>query len=356
MDLPFQSQQETAPGFRPRCKISSVSDGGGLGGSMLDLASSLLGAPQDDPWANHLRSIELELAPAPFLSTARLQLAYGAESPAVALGDEFKLELGYDDELQGVFTGKVLILRDNGRDVREILLGCAGHALAQMRQYVSFENQSLGDVLNQWASEAALDTGSIDAGPSYPFLAIDDRRTLWEWSALLAAHAGAWVWADADNKLNCKQPGEPGNRSYAYGTNLLGLSFIERTGLFGEIKVSGEGSAGSQGAQAWSWLAKSPDTISATAGQGDPARLYQDGALRNQAAVQAYSRALETSAQQLRNAVQARVPGSAELGLGQTFDLTDCPAGRGDGSYIITRLRHRYDNRGFVTELDGVAA
>jgi hypothetical protein len=356
MNMPFQTQQESAPGFRPRCKISAASDGGGLGGGMLEMAASLLGAPQDDPWANHLRALDLTLAPAPYLSTARLQLAYGAQSPEVALEDAFKLALGYEDNLQGVFSGQVLMRRDNGRDVQELLLGCGGHALARLRQYVSFENQSLGDVLGQWAGEASLASGSIDAGPSYAFLAIDDRRSLWEWSALLAAQAGSWVWMDADNQLNCKQPGEPGGRSYAYGTDLLRLDFAERIGLFGEVRVQGEGSAGSQGAQAWGWLTKSPDGIGAGAGQGDPRRLYQAGALRNQAAVQAYGQALDNGARRLRQTVKVRVPGSAELGLGQTFELTDCPAGRGDGSYIITRLRHRYDSRGFITELTGVAA
>ena len=166
---------------------------------------------------------------------------------------------GYDDNLQGVFIGKVLMLRDNDRNFREILLGCGGYALAQRRQYVSFENQSLGDVLSQWAGEAGLSTGNIESGPRYPFLAVDDRRSLWEWSAALAAHAGAWVWTDADNNLNCKQPGEPGSRSYGYGTDLLQLQFHERSSLFGEIKVTGEGSAGSQGSQAWSWLAKNSE-------------------------------------------------------------------------------------------------
>ncbi|MEJ2199618.1 MAG: hypothetical protein P8X63_01180 [Desulfuromonadaceae bacterium] len=355
MDLPFQSQQETTPGFRPGCKISSAG-GAGAGGGLLDMAANLLGAPQDDPWADHLRSIELELAPAPFISTARLQLVRSSEAPQVALGDELRVELGYDDSLQGVFTGKVLMLEDSDSRVREILLGCGGHGLAQLRQYVSFENQGLSDVLGQWAGEAGLGTGNMESGPRYPFLAIDDSRSLWEWSALLAAHAGAWVWTDADNNLNCKPPGDPGNRSYSYGSDLLGLRFCERTSLFGEIRVSGEGCAGSQGAQAWSWLAKNADGISASTGQGDPQRLYQSGSLRNQEAAQSFGRGLESGAGRMRQAALATVPGSPELGLGQTFALSGCPDGRGDGSFIITRVLHRYDKGGFITRLSGVTA
>ncbi len=355
MTLPFESQQETSPGFRPVCKISTP-DGGGSGDIPLDMAASLLGAPQDDQWAKHLRSAELILAPAPYLSTARLHLAIGAEAPKLALGDELKVALGYDDTLHGVFTGTVLMLNEGGQNVLEILLCCGGHALAQSRQYLSFENQGLGDILKQWAEEASLESGTIENGPQYPFLAIDDSRSLWEWSSVLAAHAGAWVWTDSDNKLNFKKPGESGNRSYGYGTDLISLRVSERGDLFGEVTVSGEGSAGSQGTPAWSWLTKRPDPISATAGEGQPKRLYQNGALRNQEAAQSYSDALETRAEQLRHVVKASVPGCAELGLGQTFDLTACPGGRGNGSYIITRVRHRYDNRGFITELSGVAA
>jgi len=355
MSLPFQSQQETSPGFRPQCKISAAADGG-TGGGLLDMASSLLGAPQDDPWANHLRRLELVLAPAPFLSIARLQLANGEEAPEVAVDDEFKVELGFDDSLQTVFTGKVLMLGDRELDSQEILLGCGGHALAKIRQYTSFENQSLADILNQWAGDAELSSGNIDTGPSYPFLAIDDQRSLWEWSAWLARHAGAWVWTDADNNLNCKQPGEPGNRSYTYGSDLLSLDFSQRTSLFGGVNVSSEGSAGSQGEQAWGWLTKRSDAVSSSAGQGSASRLYQDGSLRNQEAVQSYARSMNESAERQRTVVKVRVPGSPELSLGKTFDLTNCPNSRGDGSYIITRMRHLFDNKGFISELSGVAA
>jgi hypothetical protein len=165
------------------------------------------------------------------------------------------------------------------------------------------------------------------------------------------------AWIDADGKLNCKQPAGAPARSYRYGQDLLALRFTERVANLGEITMSGEGAAGSQGAQAWSWLAKSADSVQASAGDGAPKRLYQEGALRDHSAVDAAANGISERAQALRSIVEVTVPGSPEVGVGAPFELADCPGGRGDGTYVALGVRHRYaKTRGFITELTGAAA
>ena len=121
--------------------------------------------------------------------------------------------------------------------------------------------------------------------------------------------------------------------------------------------MSGEGAAGSQGAKAWSWLAKSADGVQASAGDGAPKRLFQEGVLREQATVDAAAKGISARAEALRKVANVTVPGSPEVGVGALFELADCPGGRGDGTYVALRLRHRYAKaRGFTTEITGAAA
>jgi len=357
MGLPFSLDQPPAPGYRPTCKVApaATAGGGGLGG-LLDAAASLLGAPRGDPWAEHVREVDVVHAPAPWLTTGRIELAPGPNRPEVALDDALGVEMGFDDATSTVLTGKVVALHALARGGLRVVLADPGQALARLRQNASYEQRSLGDLLRQWAGEAGLTPGDIDAGPRYPFLAIDDRRSLWEWIAHLARHAGLLAWVDGAGELHCKRPGGPPARTYHYGEDLLALAHSERGPLLGGITVTGEGAAGSQGTRAWSWLAKRPDAITASADRGPPERLYQEGALRNQAAVDASATGLAEAATRLTATVTVTVPGSPEIGAGSVFALANCPDGRGDGSHLALHVRHRYaKGRGYLTELQGAA-
>ena len=356
LGLPFLSDSSPAPGFRPSCKITQGPASSG-GGGLLDAVASLLSAPQADPWAENLRSVEIVQGPAPFLDTCRLLLSRSSTTPDVAVDDELGVQLGFDDSLTTVFTGKVAVLGSRRDQGLEAVLASPAQMLAQSRQNASFEQRTLGDVLRLWAGEAQVTPGDLDTGPSFPFLAVDDRRSAWEWIGVLARLAGLLAWIDADGKLNCKQPAGAPARSYHYGQDLLALRFTERVANLGEITMGGEGAAGSQGAQAWSWLAKSADSVQASAGDGAPKRLYQEGALRDHSAVDAAANGISERAQALRSIVEVTVPGSPEVGVGAPFELADCPGGRGDGTYVALGVRHRYaKTRGFITELTGAAA
>ena len=54
--------------------------------------------------------------------------------------------------------------------------------------------------------------------------------------------------------------------------------------------------------------------------------------------------------------VRARVTGVATLAVGQRVSLGGLPGGSGDGDYLLTRVRHRFDVTGFSTEIEGSAA
>lgn len=354
MKLPFLTEAATASGYRPCAKVSPAATSGAPVGGLMAMVASLLGAPQADPWADHLREIEITLAVAPALSSARLLLASTEQTPNVALDDLLKIELGYDDSFTPLFTGPVIARQQDGVSL-SLKLASQAHAFTRLRQNSAHENRTLADLLRLWAGEAEVETGQLATGPTYPYLAIDDRRSLWSWMAELAADAGAWLWLDGDGKVNCQPAGGPVVRSYGYGTDLLDLRFVERNTLPGTVTVVGEGAAGSQGSQAWSRLVKDSQAVRAQAGQGDPRFMWQRGALRSLAAAQTAAGGWSDAARQQQITVEVRVPGSPELLPGQLFNLKACPRGEGDGDYLLHRVRHRYDRHGFLTELTGSA-
>jgi len=358
MDLGSLASFGTAstPGFRPGFKVSAGGGAGG-GGGLLDAAVSLLSAPAADPWADNVTAIEIVEAPAPAVGVCRITLGRGATAPAVAVGDALAIELGYDGTLAAAFTGSVATIADGARGRLAIALSSPAQSLAELRQNASYEQQSFGDLVKQWCGEAGVTPGSVDDGPSYPFLAVDDRRSAWEWIALLARTAGVYAWVGADGKLNATTPATTPARSFHHGEDVLRLAFSERRPLLGELTVTGEGAAGSQGSDAWSWLLTDPASVQSTAGSGAPKRLYQYGALRSLDAADAAASGIQARAQSLAAEARVTVPGSADLGVGSCFELADCPGGRGDGSYVVVAARHRYEKaRGFTSMLTGVLA
>lgn len=355
MDLPFLPAASSAPGFKPRCKVAPPAPAAG-GGGLLDMAMSLLSAPASDPWAEHLTDVEVLLAPAPAVSHARLTLTDREGAPVVAVGDQLRVELGEEGALAAVLSGEVLAVESQPGAQRVVVLASAAIRLARRRENASHRARSLADLLKTFAGPAGFTAQVLETGASYEFLAIDDRRSLWEWAAVLAAQAGLLVWVDGDAALRCAKPGGPSVKTFNYGQDVLALE--HRTGAppLGVLTLVGEGAAGSQGSAAWSWLVKDPQGVRVQAGSGDPARLDGAGSLRSAAAVRdaVDARSRQATARSAR--VRLQVPGSPDLIPGATVTVQGSPGGAGDGDWVIESARHRYSRSGYVVQLDAVAA
>lgn len=355
MDLPFLPDAPAVPGFRPRCKVGPPAPAAG-GGGLLDMALALLSAPAADPWADHLTEVEVLLAPAPAVSHARLTLTDREGAPVVAIGDALRLELGEEGALGAVLQGEVLAVESQPGERRVVVLASAAIKLARRRENAGHQARSLADLLQAFAAAAGLTPGALDAGASYPFLAVDDRRSLWEWSAVLAAHRGLLVWVDGDGALRCAKPGGPAVKTFSHGQDVLALEHRASAPPQGLVTLVGEGAAGSQGSAAWSWLAKDPQGIQAQGGSGDPARIHADGTLRSSAAVTDATAARSTQASARAARVRLHVPGSPQLIPGVKVTVKGSPGGAGDGDWVIETARHRYGRGGYVAQLDAVAA
>jgi hypothetical protein len=350
------SSGANAPGVTPRAKLAKSAPGGGasgsggLGGDLLAAAGAALGLGQPDPLTDALVSVQMQLAAAPMLGWCRLRFLPRSDFPALAPGDPITVSLSDAAAPVPVFAGTVaqLAWRDGGL---EVLLSAPAAALARIRRNAGFENQSFSDLLNSFASEAGLPAGDIDSGPDYAFFAIDDRLSLWDWIARLARHGDVPAWTDAQGRLNARAPRGQPVATFTHGQTLLTLQATTRDPATTAARIVGEGSAGRQGADAWAWLAKDPQGVSAGGGPGAP--VQNDGALRSLSALAGAAGGSAAPA----DGVHITVPGTPAIDVASLFKLENCPGGAGDGSWRAIDVRHRFDARGgFITQVIGAPA
>lgn len=350
----FDPSPSTATSLLPQVKIAREQggSGGGFGAALLD---ALVGSSGADPLTKALASVHVHLAPAPILPTCRLQFLPQGDFPTLTPGQSITVHLGFDEEPPAIYTGPIAAIGLRQAAV-EVLLGSPANALARSRRNSGYENQSFSDLLQLWANEHELEAGDIDSGPDYAFIAIDDRLSLWDWMARLARHAGVPVWVGADGRLNARAPRGQPVATWKWGQDILALDATARDPATTSARMVGEGSAGRQGSDAWSWLAKNPQGLSASAGAGGGASLGQDGALRDLAAVAGAASAQAQGAAQLTDLVRVTVPGTPALEIAGIFALADTPGGFGAGQWAAREIRHRFSAaKGFTTEIVGVA-
>lgn len=348
-----------APGLAPRVKLEKGAAGGGGGGFGADLLSAAagalgLGAAQPDPLTDALGSLVIQLLPAPGLATCRLHFLPRSDFPALALGDPLTVKLGAGAEPVAVFAGEVARITGGGGAL-EVLLSAPAAKLARIRRNGGYENQGFADLLSAWAGEAGIASGQIDAGPDYAFFAIDDRLSLWDWIARVARHADVPAWTDAAGRLNARKPSGQAAAKFRWGETILALDAHARDPVTTGARIVGEGSAGRQGSDAWAWLAKDPQGVSASAGPGAAGAIEQDGGLRDLASITAAAAGSAAGGARIADIVVLRVPGTPALDIASIFELANCPGAQGDGQWSAVEVQHLLGARGgFVTRLVGV--
>ena len=301
------------------------------------------GSGSTDDWARSLSTVSVDAGLAPGVDAAEVVFSSRGDAPTVALGDTGSVSLGFED------AGRAAVLKGAVHAVHHTVAGktrvvaCNGGAvLAAFRHDQGYEQQSAGDIVRDLATKASVDAAAIDDGPSLPYYVIDSRSTAWEHVARLAALSGFAAWFAADGGLHFGplQAGSPA-QTFTYGQDILELDAREAPPLPSEVMVVGEGAAGSQGSDAWSWTVRNSQSVARTAGSGGPTLLLQLGALRSADAVN--GAALGFAATAKLGALTARllVPGAPAAAVGSTVAVAGAPDGTLNGSWVVRGVRHR---------------
>ncbi len=312
------------------------------------------GSGSTDDWARSLATVSVDAGLAPAVDVAEVVLSSRDDAPKVALADTGDVSLGFADASpDAVFKGAVRAVHHTVSGRTRVVASNGGAVLASFRLDQGYEQQNAGDIVRDLTGKASVDVGAIDDGPSLPYYVVDSRSTAWAHIARLAELSGFAAWFAADGGLHFGplQAGSPA-QTFTYGQNILELDAQEAPPLPGTVKVVGEGAAGSQGSDAWSWTVNDASSVSGSAGSGDPAVLLELGALRSADAVNGAANGFAMTAKLGALTGRLLVPGAPKAAVGTTVAVASAPDATLNGSWVVRGVRHKLVKaRGYTTLL-----
>jgi hypothetical protein len=304
-----------------------------------------------DAWQNSVVAMTVTTGLAPQVNVAEIYIVDASSAPQVSVGDSGGVALGYDDSPPvTVLTGQVIAVRYGLDGITRVTAADSGAQLAALRINQTYEQQSAGDIANDLAGRAGIDTDTVENGIQFPFYVLDDRRGAYVHLAALARACGFLAYMTVESKLAFGPylAGQPA-QTFGYGDDLIALELAQTGSSAGAITVYGEGAAGSKGQAAWSWLVKDPSVVTGNAGSGTPERASVDHGLRSADAVGSAARGMSAAAAQLTLCGRLVVPGAPAVGVGTTVSVKGGPQQRMDGDYLVRGVQHQFSRGGGFT-------
>jgi hypothetical protein len=292
--------------------------------------------------------VRVALRMGPALDTVSCVLATARSE--LAAGDGLTVAMGYaDTRPEDIFSGTVSSISTNVHGQTIVTAGNGGEALARMRINQSFVDMSAGDIITDLAGRAGVDAAEILDGTDLPLYVADDRAHLLDHIATLAGFSGADVTFDAGGGLVCAVSGEtPSAVAFAYGASIAAGRMQQRIPLETPFQSTGEGAAGSDGDDAWPWIAAD----SGSTASGDPGGgVASVGALRSADAVSGYHEARMAAQARMAGTILIDAPGTPILRPGNVFTVEHDALG---GEYVAAEVIHSYNKTaGFRTRVYG---
>jgi phage protein D len=310
------------------------------------------GSGSADDWGRSVVSVAVQAGLAPSADTVEVYLDGSDQAPAVAVGDTGSVSLGYEDgSTELTFSGQVEGVRYSVDGATFVTAVDGGAALSALRINQSYEQQKAGDIVRDLAGRAGVATDTVEDGVEFPFYVVDDRRSAYLHIAALARKSGYLAWFTPEGKLSFAPfvAGQP-VQTFTYGVDIISLEVTDAAPVVGAVTTVGEGAAGSQGQEAWSWLVKDPSSVKGSAGEGAPEREVQDSSLRSSDAAQSAADGVASAAGRTGLTGKLLVPGSPAAVVGSAIEIVDSPQEALNGLFLMRRVRHRFSKaEGFTT-------
>lgn len=268
----------------------------------------------------------------------------------IAYGDKIAITLDVAGRSGVVMTAEVDFLSSSLETIR--IGGSTGtRRLATTRANMSFENRSLGQVAGDLCGLAQVTKGNVATGSTYPFLAVDERRSLLQHLRDLGRREGLDLFFDEQNRLAMQAFDKAGpDHQLRYGAEILALEIVSADAPSQKAVVYGEGPSSNKGANSWHWIVKDLSPFKGEAGAGARSAGQSDRALRTKDAASLSAGSMAGGWQDRSRIGKARLLGNPAMTLGQAIEIKDAPRPELNGLFKIIGLRHVYDKReGFTT-------
>jgi hypothetical protein len=255
-------------------------------------------------------------------------------------GDPVEVELRVGDNAEVVMTAEVQAF-ESSLETTTVIGATGMRKLAGARLTAVYQNQATGQIVRDLAGQVGVQVGDTDQGASWPYLVVDESRSLLRHLAALARREGADLYVDARNRLTVTRFAKTGpDHTFRYGVDLLDLRLRRDGAALERVQVRGESPASNQD------LAP----LGGTAGQGSRSVGRRDGAVRTKDAADRLATAQLDAAHDAATSGSALLLGNPRVQLGDAVQLTDVPWAELNGLFKVTSVQHRLGKRqGFLT-------
>lgn len=348
------------------------------------IGSATLNSLQDPN--TQIKNIEVQTCIAPFVDFAKIVVGYisriedGLAGQALAEGvsalstggassasaeidgtsvnveDDVTIELGYEDNLIQVFKGMLTDIEPNISTT--IFTGSNDDdSMTKTRVNQTYQNQTAGQIVSDLANQASVDTDVIENGINFAYYVVDDRKHVLQHAVELAEKSGLDLYFTAENKLTMKKfQKSNADHTFTYGEDIIELHILNNTPIIGQVLVSGESPASSQGNDAWHWFAKDTSSFQGSAGDGS-ALLIQEPSIRTKEAADTYAAGKLDLATRASTMGRIKITGNPAVKLGDAIAIEGVPTENLNGLFQVRRIKHQLSkNSGFITTIYFIAA
>lgn len=283
------------------------------------------------------------------VNTCRLTMA-PPKGVSAAPGDEIKVELGYNDELELVFSGQIERV-DWSVDV--LTIRGAGRSRNLLASYINllFEKPTAGDIVEDLCKKAEVETAEVEAGLNFDFYTVGERSSAYEHLKQLAQKCGFDLYANPEDQLVFAAYRGQNSHLFQMAVNIIDLKIGEPEKPIGKVEVYGESpSSLGEGTEAAYWFTKKEVKGSADGGGALNQYVYDPSVRTQDAAAQVADNILKYRKNKKKGWLKAL--GKADVRLGDSIGISKMTNEAQNGSYKITQVVHRLSSHtGFITKL-----
>ena len=271
----------------------------------------------------------------------------GSEDYSFTTADAMKIQLGYDEEMEPVFSGLVENISYDVNKVRVTALGF-GVKLLRLRFNKGYLKQTAGKIVKDIAQEANITVGAASDGISFPTYVIDDATDAYEHVLKLAERCNFNVYYSDDEKLLFKESGGGKNHFLRYGHEIIRLAAFDFSPLCTGANIFGESPSSVKGSETSHWLTK--QEVKGEAGSGTILTI-QDPAIRDKKTAETVAKA-RMEKMRYTFGVAVETAGKPEIKLGDTVTLEEVANSALQGPLEVRSFEHYLSkNKGFTTVL-----
>ena len=265
-------------------------------------------------------------------------------------GDAISAKLTAGEVSTIAFSGEVLST-DTGLGLTTINGASGAHRLATTRVNQVFENQAADRVIADLAGQAGATVGKVSASISYPYLVIDETRSVFDHIKALAMREGMECYFNADNELTVESFSKTSpDHEFHYAIHILALeTFISKPNT-AHTRVYTESPASTQGQKTWHWLTKDSSAFQSEAGSGASLLAMSDGAIRTKDAADQLSVNKHGAIKDLSTRGRLKLLGNPAVRVADAIEVLGMAKPELNGLFKVTAVEHRFSkHEGYVT-------